>query len=213
MAGSQAWSGVVLGDVGTRVGQRGRAGRTTGGTVPGGWPAIACRVVPIPAAAVVRPLIVPTTAARFLVVRGQPLLALDIEGPPPDGPVLDDGLYRSLLEAGLVVLERFFGTDLPRGARLGWVVEGTEMRLETEAGDRLLRVGRASIDKEWLDAALGLKGTMLLAGHELELDPDDTPGQVAHRLDAAARERRVAAAIVGVGEAEQDDAFSLPLVF
>jgi hypothetical protein len=156
---------------------------------------------------------VSSAAARFLVARGQPLLALDIEGPAPDGPVLDDGLYRSLLEAGLVVLEGFFGTDLPRGARLGWVLEESEMRLETEAGERLLRVGRASIDQDWLAAALSLRGTMLLAGHELGLDPDETPGQVARRIDAAARQRRVAAAIVGVGEVEQDDALSLPLVF
>lgn len=152
-------------------------------------------------------------AVRFLVVRGQPLLVLDIEGAAPDGPVLDTGLYRSLLEAGLVVLEQFFGTDLPRGARVGWVVEGEQMRLETESGDRLLQVGRASIDAQWLEVALRLKGTMLVAGHELALDPDDTPGQVAVRIDTAARQRRVAAAIVGVGEAAPDDAFSLPLVF
>lgn len=150
-----------------------------------------------------------TTAARFLVVRGQPLLALDIQGQPPSGPVLDEGLYRSLLEAGLVVLEGFYGTELPRGARLGWVVDTSELRLENEAGDRLLRVGRDSVDAEWLQAALRLRGTMLLAGHELELDPDDTPKQVSDRLDTAARQRRVAAAIVGVGEAQS----GLPLVF
>lgn len=152
-------------------------------------------------------------AVRFLVVGGQPLLVLDIEGDAPDGPVLDEGLYRSLLEAGLVVLEQFFGTDLPRGARVGWILEGPQMRLETEAGDRLLKVNRDSIDAEWLSAALGLKGTMLVAGHELGLDPDDTPGEVAVRVDGAARRRHVAAAIVGVGEAEPDDVFSLPMVF
>ncbi len=141
------------------------------------------------------------------------MLVLDIEGEAPDGPVLDTGLYRSLLEAGLVVLEQFFGTDLPRGARVGWILDGPQMRLETEAGERLLQVGRASIDAEWLDAALRLKGTMLVAGHDLGLDPDDAPGAVAGRIDPAARQRRVAAAIVGVGEAEPDDVFSLPLVF
>lgn len=158
-----------------------------------------------------------TAAARFLVVRGQPLLALDIEGQSPQGPVLDDGLYRSLLESGLVVLEQFFGVEMPRGARLGWVVEPDEMRLESEAGERLLRIGRASIDTEWLDVALGLRGTMLVAGHELGLDPDDTPGQAAHRIDRAARARRVAAAIVGVAEADdgdgdEPDVFNLPLM-
>ena len=152
-------------------------------------------------------------AARFLVAKGQPLLVLDIEGEAPDGPVLDAGLYRSLLEAGLVVIEQFFGTELPRGARVGWILEGGQMRLETEAGDRLLQVGRASIDPEWLAAALRLKGTMLVAGHELDLDPDEAPAEVASRIEAAARRRRVAAAIVGVGEAEPEDAFSLPLVF
>lgn len=152
-------------------------------------------------------------AARFLVVKRQPLLVLDIEGEAPDGPVLDPGLYRSLLEAGLVVLEEFFGTDLPRGARVGWILDGPQMRLETEGGDRLLQVGRASVDAEWLEAALRLKGTMLVAGHQLDLDPDDTPGQVAMRIEAAARQRRVAAAIVGVGDADAEDEFSLPLIF
>lgn len=148
-------------------------------------------------------------AARFLVVRGQPLLALDIAGDAPTGPVLGSGLYRSLVEAGLVVIEAFFGTDLPRGARLGWILETEELRLETEAGDRLLRIDRAGVDREWLDAARHLKGTMLLAGHGLDIDPDETPGEVAHRIDAAARERRVLGAIVGVGEA----ATNLPLLF
>lgn len=152
-------------------------------------------------------------AARFLVVRGQPLLVLDIEGDVPDGPVLDEGLYRALLEAGLVVLEQFFGIDLPKGARVGWILEGPQMRLETEAGDRLLQVNRDSIDAQWLAAALALKGTMLVAGHELGLDPDDTPGEVAAHIHSAAQRRQVAAAIVGVGEAEPEDVFSLPLVF
>lgn len=156
-----------------------------------------------------------TAAVRFLVVRGQPLLALDLEGPEPEGPVLEQGLYRSLLEAGLVVLERFFGVELPRGARLGWVVDDDEMRLETEAGERLLRIARAGIDDDWLEAALRLRGTMLVAGHELELDPDDTAGEVAHRIEHAAGHRRVAAAIVGVGQASDEgdvDVFDLPLV-
>ncbi len=148
-------------------------------------------------------------AARFLVVRGQPLLALDIEGAAPSGPVLEPGLYRSLMEAGLVVLEAFFGTELPRGARLGWILESGELRLESEDGERLLRMDRAGVDAAWLDAARQLRGTMLVAGHELGIDPDDTPGEVAARLEAAARERRALGAIVGVGEA----ASNLPLIF
>jgi hypothetical protein len=157
---------------------------------------------------------VSAAAVRFLVAQGQPLLVLDIDGPAPTGPVLDEGLYRELLEAGLVVLEGFFGTDLPRGARLGWVVDEAEMRLESEAGDRLLRIGRDGIDAEWLAAALRLRGTMLVAGHDLDLDPDESPGAVAHRVDAAARERLVAAAIVGVAETGSDepDVFGLPLL-
>lgn len=148
-------------------------------------------------------------AARFLVVRGQPLLALDIDGEPPEGPVLEPGLYRSLMESGLVVIESFFGTDLPRGARLGWVLEGGELRLETEEGDGLLRMDRAGVDDDWLVAARRLKGTMLVAGHGLGIDPDDTPREVADRLDVAARDRRVVGAIVGVGEATDN----LPLIF
>lgn len=151
----------------------------------------------------------PMAAARFMVVRGQPLLALDIDGSAPTGPVLEPGLYRSLMESGMVVLEAFFGTDLPRGARLGWILESGELRLESEGGDRLLRMDRAGVDAEWLVAARQLKGTMLVAGHELGIDPDDTPGEVAGRLEVAARERRVVGAIVGVGEA----ASSLPLIF
>lgn len=148
-------------------------------------------------------------AARFLVVRGQPLLALDLDGPAPPGPVLDEGLYRSLMEAGLVVIESFYGTDLPRGARVGWVLETGELRLETEAGERLLRVDRAGLDPDWLSASLRLKGTMLVAGHELGIDPDDEPRKVADRLEVAARDRRVLGAIVGVGEAST----GLPLIF
>lgn len=148
-----------------------------------------------------------TTAVRFLVARGQPLLALDIDGDPPEGPVLEPGLYRSLLESGMVVIESFFGTDLPRGARVGWILESGELRLETEAGDGLLRMDRAGVDDQWLDAALSLKGTMLVAGHQLDLDPDESPREVARRLDDAARRRHLVGAIVGVGEA----ATGLPL--
>lgn len=151
-------------------------------------------------------------AARFLVARGQPLLVLDIDGPAPTGPMLEDGLYRAVLEGGLVVLERFFGVDLPRGARLGWVVDASELRLESEAGDRLVRVPRGSVDTRWLDAATRLRGTMLVVGHELGLDPDETPAAVAARVEAAARHRQVAAAIVGLGVADdQPDLFNLPL--
>lgn len=142
-----------------------------------------------------------TTAVRFLVARGQPLMALDIDGEPPDGPVLEPGLYRSLLESGMVVIESFFGTDLPRGARLGWVLETGELRLETEGGDKLLRMDRSGVDRDWRRAALAMKGTMLLAGHALDLDPDETPRDVARRLDEAARRRDLLGAIVGVGEA------------
>ncbi len=142
----------------------------------------------------------PTTAVRFLVARGQPLMALDIDGEPPEGPVLEPGLYRSLLEAGLVVIESFFGTELPRGARLGWILEADELRLETEGGDRLLRMDRAGVDPQWSTAALAFRGTMLLAGHQLDLDPDETAGEAARRLDEAARRRDLLGAIVGVGE-------------
>ncbi len=148
-------------------------------------------------------------AARFLVVRDQPMLALDIDGDAPAGPVLEPGLYRSLLESGLVVIESFYGTDLPRGARLGWVLEGGELRLETEDGQRLLRMDRDGVDDAWLVAARRLKGTMLVAGHGLDLDPDDSPREVADRVDVAARDRRVVGAIVGVGEANDP----LPLIF
>lgn len=151
-----------------------------------------------------------SAAARFLVVRGLPLLVVDLEPADPDTPaLLADDLFRRVVDRGLLVLPRFFGVDLPRGARLGFTATREELRLEDEQETTLLRVPRASLDPAWLGRALELKGTMLLVGRDLGIDPDQTPGEVAQIVDDACATSRVAGAIVGVAEPRE----GLPLFF
>lgn len=138
---------------------------------------------------------------RFLVVRTQPLVAVDLEGGDTDVPLLlEEGLFRTLVERGLVRLPSFYGVDLPRGARVGFTVTPDEMRLEDEDETRLLRLPRPSVPGEWLERALAMRGTMLLVGRDVGIDPDDAPKQLCDRLEATARTGRLAGAIVGVAE-------------
>ncbi len=151
-----------------------------------------------------------TAAARFLLVRGLPLVVVDLETADPDTPaLLADDLFRRVVDRGLVVLPRFFGVDLPRGARLGFTVTRDDLRLEDEQETTLLRVPRASLDPEWLRRALELKGTMVVVGRDLGIDPDQTPAEVADTIETATDAARVAGAIVGVAEPRE----GLPLIF
>ena len=164
-----------------------------------------------------------SAAARFVLLRDLPLLVVDLEPPAasPDGqagaaaapadqpPALREGLFRTLLERGLVQLPRFYDVELPKGVRVGLTLERQEMRLEDDQETTLLRVPRAGVDKAWTDRALELRGTMLCVGPGVGIGPDHDPHEVCDLLDLAATAGRVVGAIVGVAEPAQ----GLPLLF
>lgn len=151
-----------------------------------------------------------TAAARFLLVRGMPIVVVDLEPAESDTPpLLADDLFRRLVDAGLAVLPRFLGQDLPKGARVGFTVTREELVLEDEAETRLLRVPRAALEQDWLDRALTLRGTVLIAGRALGIDPDQTDLAVAETVEAGCADGRVAGAVVGVAEPRT----GLPLLF
>ena len=151
----------------------------------------------------------PPLAARFVVVREQPMVAVDVGTPAPDLPLVSDGIYRTVVEAGLVELDRFYGVDLPRGARLGWQLEDDDLRLVREDDSGVLTVPRSAVDPVWEAASLRLRGSMFVLGHQLGLTADQTPQELCDALDAAGRSRNLAGAIVGVAEPKQ----GLPLIF
>jgi hypothetical protein len=141
---------------------------------------------------------------RFLLARHLPLLVASIpdEGRGPE-------LYTALLEHGLVELPAFLGIELPRGVRVGFVVDTDELRLVDEQDAALLRAPRPGVDPDWLEAAKRLKGTMAVILRDVELDPDDEPRALATRIDAEARAGRALGAIVGLVEERPQ----LPLLF
>jgi hypothetical protein len=153
-----------------------------------------------------------SAAARFVLLRDLPLLVVDLEPPPAaaeEPPALRDGLFRALLERGLVQLPRFYDVELPRGVRVGCTLEREQLRLEDDQETTLLRVPRAGVDATWIERALALRGTMLCVGPGLGVGPDHDPHEVCDLLDLAATAGRVAGAIVGVAEPAQ----GLPLLF
>jgi hypothetical protein len=141
---------------------------------------------------------------RFLLVRGLPLLVASVpdEGRGPQ-------LFAALAEHGLVELPAFLGVDLPRGVRVGFVVDGGELRLVDERDTALLRAPREGVDPRWLEAAQRLKGTMAVVLRDAELDPDEAPRDLALRIDGEARRGRTLGAIVGLVEERPQ----LPLLF
>lgn len=147
--------------------------------------------------------------ARFLVVREQPMVIIDLEGDEPQLPMVEDNLYKRVVEAGLIVLPAFYGVQLPKGARVGFTLTDQETRLEDEQETRLLRIPRQATDPVWEAASLRLRGTMLCLGWNLGIDPDDTDRETCDRLDQQARIGRVVGAVVGVAEPQT----GLPLLF
>lgn len=140
-----------------------------------------------------------SAAARFLLVRGMPVVVVDLEPVAPETPpLLAEDLFRRLVERGLVVLPRFLGQELPKGARVGFTAGAEQLVLEDEAGAALLRVPRAALEPVWLERALQLKGTILLVGRDLGLDPDQRPAEVAEAVESACAGGDVAGAVVGV---------------
>lgn len=153
-----------------------------------------------------------SASARFVLLRDLPLLVVDLTPPEDAGdtpPALREGLFRALVERGLVQLPRFYDIDLPRGVRVGLTLDPGEIRLEDDEETVLLRVPREPVDQPWIDRALELRGTMLCVGHAIGIGPDQDPHEVCDLLDLAATDDRVAGAIVGVAEPAQ----GLPLVF
>lgn len=151
----------------------------------------------------------PLVGVRFLVVRGMPLVAIDLIDAPVGRPELDGGLFQLVVERGLVVLPGFFDVDLPRGARIGFTLRGAAMILEDDTERTLLELPREAVDVDWTVEAKRMRGTMALVGHRLGLTAEDEPGDVAGKLDVGARDGRVCGAIVGVAE----PAMGLPLLF
>lgn len=149
-------------------------------------------------------------AARFLLVRGMPIVVVDLEPAEEGTPsLLADDLFRRLVDRGLAVLPRFLGQELPKGARVGFTVTDTELVLEDEDETRMLRVPRGALPPDWLARALTLKGTVLLVGRDLGIDPDQTGLAVAETVEAGCADQRVAGAIVGVAQPRT----GLPLLF
>lgn len=118
-------------------------------------------------------------------------------------------LRDAVADAGLTPLAGFLGADLPRGAKVGFVVEGPELRLVDERDNVLLRAPRAGLDQAWLERALAKKGTMFVVAEHLDLSDQEPAGPLAHRLDGLARAGGVIGAIVGVIEERP----KLPLLF
>lgn len=141
---------------------------------------------------------------RMLVVQRLPLVVVSVRADGP-GVALHDGLA----ERGLAVLPGFLGVDLPRGARVGFVLDDTELRLVDDRDEPVLRAPREGIDPAWTAAATRLKGTMVVVADLGDLDPDAGVGEVAVTVDRQSRDGRVLGAIVGVIEERP----RLPLVF
>jgi len=143
-------------------------------------------------------------ALRSLLAGGLPLLVASVtaQGRGPQ-------LHAALVDAGLAVLPGFIGQELPRGAKVGFLLDRDELRLVDEREDPLLRAPRPGLDGEWVQAAKRLKGTMLVVLSGGHPDPGLVPRALADLVDARARERQVLGAIIGVVEERP----SLPLLF
>lgn len=132
---------------------------------------------------------------RTVTLRSLPLLAI---GLPASGP--GAALTETARAHGLTPLPAVLGAELPRGARVGFVVDDTELRLRDEHDTTLLRAPRAGLDPDWQQAAVRLRGTMTVLVSDLELDAHASPEELLLTLDAAARAGRASGAIVGLVE-------------
>ena len=143
-------------------------------------------------------------ALRSLLAGGLPLLVASLteHGRAPQ-------LHAALADAGLEPLPGFIGHDLPRGAKVGFQLDGQELRLVDEREDTLLRARRDGLDGSWVTAAKRLRGTMVVVLSGGHPDPELAPRALAATVDERARAGQALGAIVGVAEERP----SLPLVF
>lgn len=143
-------------------------------------------------------------AVRTLVMGDLPLLVATV-GDRGRGP----RLHEALRERGLLVLAGFIGTELPRGARVGFMLDADALRLVDERDDTLLRAARAGIDTRWVEAACRLRGTMIVVLRGATPRPDLDAAALAAEIDRRAHEGQAWGAIVGVAEERP----TLPLMF
>ncbi len=141
---------------------------------------------------------------RSLTLAGMPLLVADLPDDATGGAV-----RAALRAAGLRTLPGVIGVDFPRGAAVGLLLEGAEVRLVDERESALLRLDRRGLATDWVDAAVRLRGTMLAVTTGLGVGDLDDPVALGARLETEARDGRLDGAIVGVSDRRP----RLPLVF
>jgi len=146
----------------------------------------------------------PPVGVRTLTLAGMPLLVADLPD-APEGLMVRD----ALVEAGLRSLTGIIGVDFPKGAAVGLLLEGEEVRLVDERETTLLRLGRRGLAEVWLEAAVRMKGTMLAVTTALGVDRLEDPASLGAALETEARDGRVDGAIVGVSDRRP----RLPLLF
>ena len=136
-------------------------------------------------------------ALRSLVVGSMPLLVAAAGETGRAGELRD-----ALTTAGLAPLPGFLGTELPKGAKVGFVVDAEELRLVDEREDVLLRAPRGGLARDWLETARRMRGTMFVVARNLDVGPETAPGDLAAALHGHAERERgaVIGAIVGVVE-------------
>jgi hypothetical protein len=133
-----------------------------------------------------------------------PLLVADLPDAPA-GQVVRDALR----EAGLQTLTGIIGVDFTRGAGVGVLLEGEDVRLVDDRETTLLRLGRRGLAQDWLEAALRMKGTMLVVTRAIGVEALEDPVSLGAALETEARDGRVDGAIVGVSDRRP----RLPLLF
>ncbi len=143
-------------------------------------------------------------AIRTLVVGGLPLLVAGV-GDAGRGPQLRTALE----ERGVAALSSFIGAELPRGAKVGFMLGTTELRLVDDRDDTMLRAARDGLDEGWLAAARRLKGTMTVVVRGASPAPELAASELAAVVDERARDGDAWGAIIGFAE----DRLNLPLLF
>ena len=146
----------------------------------------------------------PSVGVRTLAPGGMPLLVADLPDTPSGAAVRD-----ALRGAGLRPLPGVLGVEFPRGAGVGLLLEGQEVRLVDERETTLLRLDRRGLAPEWLEAAVRLKGTMLAVTAALDVASLEDPAALGAALETEARDGRLDGAIVGVSDRRP----RLPLLF
>jgi len=141
---------------------------------------------------------------RTLVPGGMPMLVADLPASPAGSLVRE-----ALRVAGLRPLPGVLGVEFPRGASVGLLLEGQDVRLVDDRETTLLRLERRGLAPEWLDAAVRLRGTMLAVTTDLGIEALDEGRSLGAALEEAARAGRVDGAVVGVSDRRP----RLPLLF